>query len=1211
MRARIASRSAVEFRILGPLEVRAADGNAVPLPGAKPRAVLAMLLLHANRSVDAERIAQALWGEDAPAGAANTVQVHVSRLRKALGDGGAIVTTAAGYELRVQPGELDADRLAAGLEQGRAELGAGRFEAAAETLERALAEWRGPPLTDLGDAPFAERERARLEELRVAAAEELVEARLALGRHAEVVGQLDALIAEHPFRERPRAQRMLALYRCDRQADALQAYQDARKVLVEELGIEPGERLRELERAILAQDPALAAPAARPVAAPPAAAPPAEEARAERPARRLVSVVSAGVAPEQLDAEVVHALRERLGPVIERHGGTVEDISGEVVVGVFGLAELHEDDALRAVRAAVELHEAAQVPLRLGVETGEVFLGGKRRAAGEVFSRASALQAAAAPGETLLGEHVHVLIRDAVRAEPATNGVWRLQELRAAGPQRPRLSAFVGRERELATLRAAFAQSRDERACRLVSVIGPAGIGKSRLAHELGAGLDAKVVTGGCPSYGEDVTYRPLAEIVADLGGRDRVEELLGEGTAAEAVLAAAGLSDGQAQPEETFWAVRRLLEGAAAERPLVVILDDLHWAEPTLLDLVEYLAVFSSGRAILLVCVARPDLLEQRPTWATPRPEHQVLVLDPLPEGDARRLVSAAGDLAPGAAERIVGTAEGNPLFLEQLVAMGAGDGELPSSIQAVLAARLDRLQPGERALLEDASVQGRTFYAAEELIPEVTAARLVALVRRQLIRPARAELPGQDAFLFAHALIREAAYRSLPRQRRAELHEAVAGWLDARPGVHDETAGHHLAEAYAGHAALGHGDPELARAGSERLAAAAEAALLRGDPSAGARLLERAAALRPGRELLPALGAALFEAGRVQDAARVLEEAITDEDPRRRARALVELELVRLETDPAAAGRVPDAEWAALDGDVRGECRVGLMQGLLAWDAGRAAEADAAWARAGTRAEEAGLRRELFEIVGWRATAAALGPEPADAAIRRLEEFRALVATSPIATASVLNPLAYLHAMRAELAVAEALLAEAGAILHELGGLGAGISHLEALVRLLAGQPERAEALLREDVKLLTAMVEGSALATTKALLARAVLAQGRPEEAGELAAEADRLAVTQDAVTHGLLRGARARSLAHAGHHEEALALAREAVAVLEPTDLLSHRGDAMLDLAAVLSIGGHGDESERAVRSGIASYTRKGNAVAATRAQQLLPDRKGGR
>ena len=257
----------MEFRILGPLEVRT-DNGAVTLGGPKPRAVLAVLLLRPNRAVSGEQLALALWGAEAPAGATKTVQVHVSRLRKALGDSEALVTTASGYELRVAPDDLDALRFEQRLDEGRAELAAGRASEAAAILEDALAIWRGRPLEDLSYEPFAQREIARLEDLRVAAYEQLVGAKLALGRHAEVVGQLETLIDAYPYREHLRAQLMLALYRCDRQADALQVYQDARTTLVEELGIEPTRELQDLERAVLAQDPALS-PRAEPARPPP------------------------------------------------------------------------------------------------------------------------------------------------------------------------------------------------------------------------------------------------------------------------------------------------------------------------------------------------------------------------------------------------------------------------------------------------------------------------------------------------------------------------------------------------------------------------------------------------------------------------------------------------------------------------------------------------------------------------------------------------------------------------------------------------------------------------------------------------------------------------------------------------------------------------------------------------------------------------------
>jgi DNA-binding SARP family transcriptional activator len=255
----------MEFRILGPLEALD-EGQAVRLGGAKQRALLAVFLLHRGEALSTERLIDELWGERPPATAAKSVQVYVSRLRKALaggeGDGstGVIVTREHGYELELDPDRLDARRFERLVAEGRRELAAGRPERAIAALEGALSLWRGPPLADLAYEPFAQREIARLDDLRVGALEQLIEARLALGAHGELAGQLETLIAEHPYRERLRAQLMLALYRSDRQAEALQAYQDARRTLVEELGIEPGERLRELERAILGQDPALAAP---------------------------------------------------------------------------------------------------------------------------------------------------------------------------------------------------------------------------------------------------------------------------------------------------------------------------------------------------------------------------------------------------------------------------------------------------------------------------------------------------------------------------------------------------------------------------------------------------------------------------------------------------------------------------------------------------------------------------------------------------------------------------------------------------------------------------------------------------------------------------------------------------------------------------------------------------------------------------------------
>jgi DNA-binding SARP family transcriptional activator len=253
----------MEFHILGPLEA-VADGRAVPLGGSKQRALLTLLLLHANETISTDRLIDELWGERPPATAAKTVQVHISRLRKALDDASVLQTREHGYTLAIDPEVLDANRFERLVDEGNTELAASRPDCAVPAFTSALALWRGAPLSDLAHEPFAQAEIGRLEDLRLMALEQLTEAKLALGRHAEVVGRLEALIAEHPYRERLRAQLMLALYRSDRQAEALQAYQDARRTLVDELGIEPGQRLRDLEQAILAQDEALAMPVALP-----------------------------------------------------------------------------------------------------------------------------------------------------------------------------------------------------------------------------------------------------------------------------------------------------------------------------------------------------------------------------------------------------------------------------------------------------------------------------------------------------------------------------------------------------------------------------------------------------------------------------------------------------------------------------------------------------------------------------------------------------------------------------------------------------------------------------------------------------------------------------------------------------------------------------------------------------------------------------------
>jgi len=1189
----------MEFRILGPLEVLEGD-RSLALGGSRQRALLAVLLLHANETLSTDALLDELWSERPPATAAKTVQVHVSRLRKALavdGRTGPIVTRDHGYRLEADPEQIDARRFERLVAEARGDLDAGEPRRAAATLEEARALWRGPPLADLAYEAFAQSETARLADLRVAATELHVEARLALGAHAEVVGELEALIAEHPYRERLHCQLMLALYRSDRQAEALQAYQDARRALVDELGIEPGERLRELERAVLAQDPALALPVEQPDAPPPPAS-----AAPRRPTRRLVSVLVAGVGPD--DPEALHALLGRFADVVGRHGGEAEGTTGDAIVGVFGLTELHEDDALRAARAALEIRDLA--PVRVGLDAGEAFVGADtRRATGEPFATAAALQAAAADGEILAGGRIAELLGATTELEAGPPVPSRGTELASSRLLRLRTedpapaSAFVGRDGELAALRDAYRRAREEGALVAVTVTGPAGIGKSRLVRELldEIGDDATIAIGRCRSYGEDVAYRPLAEIVRQVGGEQPaagVAALLdGDEALTRSVLRAVGFGDdAPVQADETFWAVRRLLERAAARRPLVLAVDDVHWAEPTLLDLLDYVGAFSGAHPILVLCLGRPEFVEMRPGWFAPGSGRTVIALEPLGQDEALELVRDV----PGAAG-IVRRAEGNPLFLEQLVAMGADEGALPSSIQAVLAARIERLAADERDVLERASVEGVRFRVGGSH----AASHLAALARKGLIR---ADRSGPDAFRFEHALIRDAAYLGIPKERRADLHEEAAA-----AAVEDETAGHHLAEACRLLRELGRDGPrerELAASASARLESAGEAALRRGDAPAGARLLERAAALAPARpELLPRLGAALLEAGRLAAADEAMTRAIDDPaaDDGLKARARVERALVRLQT-----GEVGDAPGAVADealevlgdgGDDLGRGRALYLRAVHSWIEGRAAAADDDWARAAEHAARAGDAVTTLAITGWRASAALHGPMPVAEAIDRCRSLGEAVEHSPLAVARTLHPLAALHAMAGDRDRALSLIRDADAVLVEVGDLRSAIGQEPAMVELLAGMPDAAEARLRAGYEQLAAMGEKALLADTAGMLARVLLDGGRLEEADEVCAVAQDAAADEDLTAQIVWRGVRARLLAAGGRLGDAETLAREGVRLAGNTDFLVSSADALADLGSVLGQAGRENEAAAILAEASALYARKGDVVSAAR------------
>jgi tetratricopeptide (TPR) repeat protein len=712
-----------------------------------------------------------------------------------------------------------------------------------------------------------------------------------------------------------------------------------------------------------------------------------------------------------------------------------------------------------------------------------------------------------------------------------------------------------------------------------------------------------------------------------------------------ERVAAAIGAGGTPGSAEETHWAIRRLLEVVAAERPLIVVLEDIHWAEATFLDLIEYAAAFSSTSPILLLCVARPELLDQRPSWSTPRDNASLLVLAPLSEMESSELVESlsAAPLPDSARERIVEVADGNPLFLEQLVAMqtDASEGELlvPATLQALLAVRVAGLPADERCALERASVEGRHFHRSVvfELTPPDERAglipTLVSLVRKGLIRPERSLFAGDDGYRFRHLLIRDAAYESLAKRERAQLHARYAGVCQALAGPRldefREILGYHLEQAYRYGEELGPADElahrELGGEAAEHLAAAGRRALGRTDLPAAINLLERTAAVLPGGsdELTAVqleLATALLEAGRLDDVANVLDiledEARSRSDSRLAAHAGVERLLLRLQTDTSgvlaeAALRSHELQ-AAFEaaGDDLGLARLWRTRGLGLWFELRFADAEEAFARGAEHAERAGDERERVDLLCWLASGALHGPTPVDAAIARCDDLRARVRPHLHAEARILHPLAGLHAMAGDFQHADALLDEGNAILHELGlTMHSAVSHSEALVALLAGDAERAERRLREDYDRLERMGEKALFSTTAAVLAQALCAQGRFEEAYAYTETAEHAGAAEDRFTQMRWRAVRARILARRGKVRAAEKLAREATDLSSRTDSINDQADVLLDAADVLRLTGHGDPAAL-VAEAAWLYERKGNRVSAAAARALLDGKRRG-
>jgi class 3 adenylate cyclase len=1023
--------------------------------------------------------------------------------------------------------------------------------------------------------------------------------------------------------------------------------------------------------------------------------------------RKVVTVVFTDVTGstalgERLDPEALRRVMsryfDRMAAVIESHEGTVEKFIGDAIMAVFGIPRLHEDDALRAVRAAAGMNAALAelnaelerdrgvgLAARIGVNTGEVVAGdpsaGQRLVTGDAVNVAARLEQAAAPGEVLIGESTHRLVKDAVEVNPLTPlelegkaepvpayRLTRVLEDAGEGHARRLDSPMVGREKELDLLQRALERAVAERTAHLFTLLGPAGVGKSRLVLELLAGpaTGANVLQGRCLSYGEGITYFPVTEAIQTSAGVDRTEDVstakrklaaLLEGSEDRDRIGAlvGGLLswDEPGATEDAFWAVRKLFEHLAGEQPLVLVFDDIHWAEPTFLDLVEHLADWTRDAALLLVCVARPELLDVRPGWGGGKLNATSILLEPLDADDSSRLVDnllGRAELPAAARTRVLDAAEGNPLFVEEMLGMLIDDGLLrldggtwraiddladitvPPTIQLLLAARIDRLEAEERAVIERGAVEGKVFHSgavaslvSDALRPHVPS-RLLALARKELIRPDRAEFAGEDAFRFRHLLIRDAAYHGMPKEHRAELHERYAAWLEDAAGErlaeYEEILAHHLEQAYRYRLELGSPDARtrgLAGAAAGRLMSSAERSAQRGDFSAARHQLERAVELLDGSERARALvELALadvwlhdFQAAAVLGREAIAEaEAAGDRIADLRARLV--LAEASAQIDPSfTLARVKDEVDEALEeletlGDERGIVLGMLAAGRAAFFGGRCDVAMQLIEQLLERAPDLSAR-ESREAALWLRVAGNFGtanPDELDRIGQRAREI--LGVEGPLAETMLSMGAMERASLRGNEDEVVALAEHIERLWGEMGNPDAQLASNQGLGECLrrVGRLGEAERFLRAGVEGLDRLGETGFNSTMTAVLAAVLCDLERWDEAESLVARSREMTAADDFASQFEWRTALARILTFRGRLEEALMLAEEAVQIVTPSDYLELKATGHELHGEVLAAIGRAGEARVALEAALRDYERKGSVPAIARVRRRL-------
>ncbi len=1234
------------------------------IPGAKPRAILTMLGLHGDCVVSADTLVELLWGQDPPRTAAKALQTHISSLRRALGDG-FVLTEGAGWTLA--GAEIDAPRYKSAARLARDAAATGDTSQAVARFEEALALWRGIP--ELPDGRRGTSEKTRWIEGHAALVEDRADALLATGRAAEIVGELEAAVADAPLRERRWGQLMLALYRAGRQGEALGAYQRARALLAEELGVDPGPELRRLEAAIVAQDAALEILAAQNASA------------VTRAVTFLLTDIEGSTAAWEADADAMAVALARHDELVEQvvtsRGGRLIKTRGEgdATFSVF-------ERPSGAAAAALELQDAiAHEPwalaepmrIRVALHTGEVELRDGDYF-GRAVNRAARLRSLASGGQILCSGATAELVIDSLSddvvladlgtrqlrnlARPERVFELRLEAVEDRPPadstdalmQRPSLPTvlagpgpFVGRGRELERLSSAW-QTVLAGGTNAVLIAGEPGVGKTRLAGEWSRQAydqGAAVIYGRCD---EDLgaPYQPFAEalrsLVPCLGasalrGLRGVEALLTLVPGLTDVLpdlAAPTRADPDTERYALFDAVVALLGVASASAPVVLILDDLHWAaKPTLL-LLRHLLRFGEHTRVQIVATYRStDLDRAHPLAAMLADLHRDgtahrLALSGLDTDDVTAYVAEAGYHDEELARALATVTGGNPFFLiEALRHVDESGGQwnpstLPQGVREAVSRRLSRLPADTNKALAAAAVVGSRF--ALELVERVVGDDLVDAFDEACKAGIVIEEPG-GRYRFNHALVRQSLLAELPSVRRMRLHQRIATTLESEPGADDELlaelAYHYFECAWAGNAgkaveycwrAADQAMARLAYEGAADLYGRALHALEEIDDE----LPDRADQVA---ELLVARCEALLAAGDVASAADAVSQfqAATVDSARLAAWATCfdgQLSMLihpeRLDEVEAAVGAA-GAKLAELD-DAAGEAKAHTVRAGCLSRLGRIGDCEIALDDGLTAARRAGEHRRVNAVLAGAPLAALWGPNPVPRAGGRcLDVVRLLRITtdSPAVEATSTRCQAVLEAFRGRAAAARRMIDSARRTVTELGLRHAllEVEQFAGIVELVADDPAAAEPHLRKAYKGFRRMGLDTDTAETAVLLGRTCLALGRDAEADELCTESERLA------GHALKpsiawRTLRAQLLSRRGQHSEARVVAEAAVGVAEHTDALVDHADACLSLARLLRTAGDVAGARAAAERAVGLYERKGAASLAEKARKIL-------